>query len=321
MRAASERSIYEDALASALEQVWILICRAREQESERVTQGQVEAVVTTIARRALACEFRRRRPGDYKLQCAAVYILDRNPEKFGIEAHGSWLGRTKRYGIKGLHGPQQHWDREAFLRQKLGPISPGELALPELIRKLIEWHGREMLKGEVMSCLRELVGGPSSPDMPRGEDDEEPEEMASGAAASAEDTVDDLEEALQWLWQEISELPPEQRAATIFRMETGGLEALAAEMGYQAIAEKLSMPKVDLIRLARGLPLDYDRIGEMLGLTAHQARDRRARGWERIERRYRKWRLDTSCEMGLIQRWISLVDRERVGSGDAAGRT
>lgn len=316
LRQDAERDMLDDAVAGALEGLWSVLLRARQERNASFLKKGAEAFVRSIAQRALADQFRERKPDGYKLQCAVSYILDRHPEKYGITVRASLLGRKKAYGLADGYGQceqAQTWERDRFLREMLGPLEPSEIGLSELIHKLLAWYGRDMARDEIMACLRGLL--PAQPAIVQSLD-VEMEADASAPVAAFED-VTDLRQALVWLWREIEQLPDEQARAVLLRMDSEGIEVIAMEVGYEPIAEKLGISAESLVEMIDDLPLAFERIGKMLGMSSLQARGRRARGWERIERRYRNCRAESGCELSVIGTWVGLLDRERA-KGQAA---
>jgi len=317
LRKDSVKEILEEAVTSVLERVWGLLCRARSREGGGQFERQAEALIRSLAKRSLADQFRQRRPEGYRLRCAAAYVLDKHPEKYGLAAKTSLFPRNTRYGLSAStgQGSMRAWDREGFEREKLSPMQPEDLPISELMRRLISWHDRDMLKGELLACLHELL--------PAYHDTTEPRDLQnliqSGSDSGLPEKSDDLTSAFRWLWGEIASLPEAQGKAILLRMETEGLEAMAVEVGYAAISNLIGTTEEGLLELTESLPIEYDSIAGMLGITAQQARSRRARGWDRVERRYDRWKKERGQELGLMERWVALLERERSAGRDVAG--
>ncbi len=312
LRQDAETQILEDAVLSARERLWTILCKARAQGSKRLLKTNIGALLTTLARRAYADAIRQKRPDGYHLKCSLRYVLDQLSEKCGFVVEKAVSGTEPVCGLVGqtLDGPARSWDRDTFIGETLGVIPSEEVPLPELIRRLIIWHQRQMSRSELFSCLREIL--------PDKEPDAAPldtMELGPATALDSLDDLDDLQKALSWLWEELCRLPDDQCRSILLRMEPDGLEALAVEARRESIARKLGMSEEQLLDLIADLPLAYDGIGRMFGMSAKQACSRRLRGWERIERRYNRWKSSTILAYSLIEHWIAILERERQAEG------
>lgn len=101
-------------------------------------------------------------------------------------------------------------------------------------------------------------------------------------------------EDIQTLWDEVRELPPNQRAALLLNLRDSrgnnalALLVLARIASFDEVADSLGMSAERLAELWNGLPLDDRRIGAMLGLTRQQVINLRKSARARLARRTRR---------------------------------
>jgi len=119
------------------------------------------------------------------------------------------------------------------------------------------------------------------------------EETIGLAAAGGVDTAWHLEKRtfLQRLWEEIQQLPPNQRAALLLNLKDasgGGGIALFPATGIatmRQLAESLEMSAEEFAGLWNELPLEDARIAQILRLTRQQVINARKSARERLTRR------------------------------------
>ncbi len=306
---ARERDILEEACARTRLRLWRMLMKAQQSGDDHFLHRGAEPLVRALAQRSLVDVFRDQRPEGYRLQCQVDYILEKHHDRFGFVSIGL-LPRSKRYGLAdgGYRDDDSRiWDRDQFEGQMLGTIDPREVMLPELLRKLVQWHGRPMAKAELLSCVKDL-----QPVLPwliplddsnseLGDDDQRLREIEAAV---------EIGRSLEWLWIELKELPPEQRTAILWRMDADGLHAIATQVGYDEVAGALNIDAETLMKLAQNIPLEFEKVAELMGLTSQQARSRRARGWDRIRRSYEKWARDCSDQLSLLEMWLSKAHTE-----------
>jgi len=103
----------------------------------------------------------------------------------------------------------------------------------------------------------------------------------------------ELEEAVGRLWEEIAELPPNQRVALLLSLRGTGGESLVDVLVATGVVEPaglagaLGMTVDELDRLLPGLPLDDLAIGARLGLARQQVINLRKSARLRLARRLR----------------------------------
>lgn len=100
---------------------------------------------------------------------------------------------------------------------------------------------------------------------------------------------------LQRLWEELQQLPPNQRAALLLNLRDAGgrgcitLFPLTGVATLNQLADALGMSVEDFARLWNELPLEDARIAELLGLTRQQVINARKSGRERLARRLKEF--------------------------------
>lgn len=96
---------------------------------------------------------------------------------------------------------------------------------------------------------------------------------------------------LRRLWEELQQLPPNQRAALLLNLRDEGgrgcitLFPVTGVATLHQLAEALGMDAEGFARLWNELPLEDARIAELLGLTRQQVINARKSGRARLARR------------------------------------
>ena len=122
---------------------------------------------------------------------------------------------------------------------------------------------------------------------------EDEESVASSIASSEPDQAWQVEKRifLQRLWEELQQLPLNQRAALLLNLKGAdgcGCISLFPATGIATVrqlADALEMSADSLAQLWNELPLEDARIAELLGLTRQQVINARKSGRERLTRR------------------------------------
>jgi len=130
-------------------------------------------------------------------------------------------------------------------------------------------------------------------DQPFESTDQDEGAVLFAAAAAESDTAWQVEKRifLQRLWEELQQLPLNQRAALLLNLkdaEGRGCIALFSVTGIATVrklAEVVEMSAERFAELWNELPLEDARIAELLGLTRQQVINARKSGRERLTRR------------------------------------
>ncbi|HEX8116984.1 MAG TPA: hypothetical protein VF521_06915, partial [Pyrinomonadaceae bacterium] len=101
---------------------------------------------------------------------------------------------------------------------------------------------------------------------------------------------------LQRLWEELQQLPPNQRAALLLNLKDAGgfgcitLFPATGVASLRQLADALGMSAEELARLWNELPIEDARIAGLLGLTRQQVINARKSARERLARRLKGFR-------------------------------
>ena len=132
-------------------------------------------------------------------------------------------------------------------------------------------------------------------DQPLASTDEGEDALGFAAAAGEADTAWRVEKRifLQRLWEELRQLPRNQRAALLLNLKDAegrgcvGLFSVTGVATLRQMAEVLEMSADSFAELWNELPIEDSRIAELLGLTRQQVINARKSGRERLKRRLR----------------------------------
>lgn len=255
----------------------------------------VRGMTAVIAHRACSRWMRRQFPLRHALKNRLQYLLTRQrgfdlwPDEDGrlVAGFAAWRGRKRaadaaRLGslsedegllarVRALQGGKQRelGDALAAIFDQLGvPVEFDELvgALATLLR--VGDRPFESLDGDADGLAFEAVSGEPDP------------------AWQTEKRI-----FLQRLWEELRQLPLNQRAALLLNLKGAdgrGCIALFPATGVatlRQLSEALEMSAEGFARIWNELPLEDARIAELLGLTRQQVINARKAGRERLGRR------------------------------------
>jgi hypothetical protein len=291
----SARAEVEDLRQEAIEQLLIELQKLRS-HPERHPIGDVRGLAATITYRLCARWMRRQFPEQQSIRNRIQYLLtrqagfalwpdDRNKLKKMMAGFAAWRGQSLRAG-------------QANLRQLVQDGSlPGVLG----------GGGKSTDLKEVLAGIFNRVGGPVEFDeLVRsisiilqikdpvvksfdGDEDGPGFELADKEA----DVAWRVEKRifLQRLWEELRQLPLQQRVALLLNLrdsEGRGCIALFPATGVATIrqlAEVLEMSPENLAELWNELPVEDSKIAELLKLTRQQVINTRKSARERLTRR------------------------------------
>lgn len=181
----------------------------------------------------------------------------------------------------------------AAAREALGDSGdPRSCELEVLLKKLflwvgapVEWHDLSAAVFQICQAHWKTVA--------------ENADEAAGTLPDAGPTPHDQlhwKESLQWLWRQVEELPPRQRAAyllhthAVFEWEAAGIASVGD------VADRLGLPREGLAGLWGRLPLDDLTIAEMLACTRQQVINLRRVARDTLGRAWQQW---SATEAGL----------------------
>lgn len=282
--------VYQEALVQLLAELQQL--RARPAEHPITDLRGMAAV---IAHRTCSRWMRRQFPERHALKNRLHYLLTRqrglglwqDEERKLVAGFSAWEGRKK-----------------AVPAERLGHLSGGG-GLPAHLRALKSGKPQEL--GDVLAAIFNHLGGPVEFDelvgavaALLGVRDQPLESLADDEdAAALLPATSDSDPAwrtekrifLQRLWEELQQLPRNQRAALLLNLRDSGggscitLLPATGIASLRQLAAALEMSAEDFAGLWNELPLEDASIAELLGLTRQQVINARKSGRERLARR------------------------------------
>jgi RNA polymerase sigma factor (sigma-70 family) len=256
--------------------------------------ADLRGMAAVIAHRACSGWMRRQFPERHALKNRLHYLLTRQrglalwqgEDGKPLAGFAAWQGRKK-----------------AVSAARLGELSDGE-GLPASVHAL-RGGGQQKL-GDALAAIFNHLGGPVEfdelvralaallgiRDQPN-ESLPENEDAAGFTTAAESDPAWHIEKRifLQRLWEELQQLPRNQRAALLLNLKDAGgrgcitLFPATGVATLRQLAGALEMSADDFARLWNELPLEDARIAELLGLTRQQVINARKSGRERLARR------------------------------------
>ncbi|HEV2800059.1 MAG TPA: hypothetical protein VGW12_06170 [Pyrinomonadaceae bacterium] len=259
----------------------------------------LRGMAAVIAHRTCAHWMRRQFPERHAFKNRLHYLLTRQRGlALWRDAGGELLA-----GFAAWQG-----DRKALPAARLGALSDG-VGIAAHLRvlksgKAQEWGaalaaifnflGGPVEFDELVSALAALVGIRDRPVESLGDHEDG---AALLPAPGEQDAAWHTEKKifLQRLWEELQQLPPNQRAALLLNLRDAdgrGCITLFPVTGVatlRQLADALAMNAEDFARLWNELPLEDARIAELIGLTRQQVINARKSGRERLARRLKSF--------------------------------
>jgi RNA polymerase sigma factor (sigma-70 family) len=289
-----EQADADDIHQEVVVQLLAALQRLREQPAAHPI-GDLRGLTAVIAHRACSRWLRRRFPGRHALKNRLSYLLTHH------RGFALWQGEKGRQmaGLAMWQGRKDAAAEERFERLL------GDEALLAGIRSLMS--GKKAEWGSALTAIFDYLGAPIEVDRLVGilsavlqiEDrpiesiDQIQEAGELGASTGQTDVARRTEKRifLQRLWEEVSQLPVNQRAALLLNLRDDkgrGCLALLPALGiatFREVAEVLEMRAEELAELCSGMPLEDAKIAELLGLTQRQVINARKSARERLSRR------------------------------------
>jgi len=252
----------------------------------------VRGMAAIIAHRTCARWMRRQFPERHALKNRLHYLLTRQRgfalwnDQNGKLLAGFAVWQQQKKPASGARNLSDVENLPAQVRA-LKSDKPGELA--ETVASLLNYVGGPVEFDELVSGLAAIQGISEQPVKSLEHDDHEGFEPA----ATDPDPAWRIEKRmfLQRLWEELKQLPLNQRAALLLNLKDAsgfGCITLFPATGIATIrqlAAALEVPVERLAELWNDLPIEDARIAELLGLTRQQVINARKSGRERLTRR------------------------------------
>ena len=294
---ALDRAEFEDIAQDVLVQVLAAVRKFR-QKPEAHPISDVCGLAAVIAHRACARWMRRYFPARHAFKNRLHYLLTKRTD-FAI-----WRNE-KRELMAGLAA----WKRQ---KQAASPERLTSLSADDPLRArigVLATGGKQVNAGAILSAVFDRLGGPiefdelvralaeiaNISDEPAELTDQFENATALTRASGETDLAWQVEKRifLQRLWEEIRELPRNQRVALLLNLKdaTGrGCIALFPVAGIATVrqlAAALEIRAEDFAALWNELPLDDARIAELLNVERQQVINLRKSARERLTRRLR----------------------------------
>jgi RNA polymerase sigma factor (sigma-70 family) len=252
----------------------------------------VRGMAAIIAHRTCARWMRRQFPERHALKNRLHYLLTRQR---GFALWDDDNGKP----LAGFDVWQQQ-KKPATTARNLSDVEN----LPSHIRALKSDKPQEL--ADAIASILNYVGGPVEFDelvsgvaAIQGVSDQPVESLADDTAGGFEPTAGDPDPAwriekkvfLQRLWEELKQLPVNQRAALLLNLkDASGFSCITLFPAtgiatIRQLAAALELPAERLAELWNELPIEDTRIAELLGLTRQQVINARKSGRERLARR------------------------------------
>jgi len=282
--------IYQDVLVQLLSEL-----RQLRQQPDDHPITDLRGMAAIIAHRTCSRWLRRQFPHRHALKNRLYYVLTRRPELALWQDQGKTL-------VAGFAA----WQGQPVLasRSRLRELSDCEGLLAQV--RFLNTGKQHELAG-VLAAMFNLLGGPVDfdelvttiagflqvRDQAIESTDQNLDAVALKVAAAGPDPAWQVEKRmfLQRLWEELRQLPLNQRASLLLNLKDpagGGCIALFPITGIASVrqlAGALEIPAETFAGLWNELPLEDARIAEILGLTRQQVINARKSGRERLARR------------------------------------
>ena len=258
--------------------------------------GDLRGLAAVIAHRACARWMRRTFPERHAFKNRLHYLLTRqkgfalwqDENRKLLAGFAAWQGQKRlahRERIESLSN-----DERLLGQIRLLQSGKARADSSDIIAAVFNHLGGPVEFDKLISTLAELL---NIRDQPLESTDQDESAIASRAAAEETDTAWRVEKRifLQRLWEEIRELPANQRATLLLNLkdENGrgciGLFPAAGIATGRQLAEALALSVEEFAELWNELPLDDARIAELLGVTRQQVINARKSARERLTRR------------------------------------
>lgn len=287
---AEAEDVYQESLLQLLTQ----LRRLRERPDEHPI-ADVRAMAAVIAHRTCSRRMRRQFPERHALKNRLHYLLTRQrgfalwQDDNGKQLAGfaAWLGRKKAVSASRLAQPS---DDEKLLVHVRAVKSGKAHELSDALAAIFDFLGGPIDFDELIGALTALLGIKDQLIKSFAENEDG---VALQIAAGGPDPAWLVEKRifLQRLWEELRQLPPNQRAALLLNLKDAdgrGCITLFPATGIatlRQLADALGMTAERFAQLWNELPMDDAAIAELLGLTRQQVINARKSGRERLARR------------------------------------
>jgi DNA-directed RNA polymerase specialized sigma24 family protein len=282
--------IYQEALAQLLAEFEQL---RKQPDGHPITD--VRGMAAVIAHRTCSRWMRRQFPERHALKNRLQYLLTRqrglalwqDEDRKLVAGFAVWQGQRKAASAARL----EHMSDDEGLLARIRMLKSGrQHELSDALAAIFNHLGSPIEFDELVRAMAALLGIRDQPIESLTEDENA---IAFRAAAGEPDPAWQVEKRifLQRLWEELQQLPLNQRAALLLNLKDAdgrGCIALFPATGIatlRQLADALEMSADRFAQLWNELPLEDARIAELRGLTRQQVINARKSGRERLTRR------------------------------------
>jgi RNA polymerase sigma factor (sigma-70 family) len=294
---ALDRAEFEDIGQDVLVQVLAEVRKFR-QQPEAHPISDVRGLAAVIAHRACARWMRRHFPARHAFKNRLHYLLTKhtdfavwpNEKRHLMAGFAAWKGRKRAAAPERLTS----LSADEPLRARIGLLATSgkHVDAGAILAAVFDRLGGPVEFDELVRALAELV---NLPDEPAELTDQFENTDTLTRAAGETDLAWQVEKRifLQRLWEEIRELPRNQRAALLLNLRDAGgrgciaLFPAAGIATVRHLAAALEICAEDFAALWNDLPLDDARIAELLNVKRQQVINLRKSARERLTRRLR----------------------------------
>ncbi|HKR13295.1 MAG TPA: hypothetical protein VJT15_14630 [Pyrinomonadaceae bacterium] len=281
---AEAEDIYQEVLLQLLAQL---------QKFRKLPDGHpiadLRGMAAIIAHRTCARWLRRQFPERHALKNRLHYLITRQ-RGFALwqNAEGQLVAGFAAWQEENDPGPRRSLDLQA-LANLSGP-SQGGKALADTVAAIFNHVHGPIEFDELVSAVASLAGISDQPIESLAEDEDTVAAMPDQAEPDPAWRIE-KRMFLQRLWEELQQLPRNQRAALLLNLKEGsgfGCITLFPATGIatlRQLADTLEIPVESFAGLWNDLPLEDAKIAELLGLTRQQVINARKSGRERLTRR------------------------------------
>lgn len=260
--------------------------------------SNVRGLAATMAHRACSRWMRRQFPERHALKNRLHYLLTRQ------SGFALWQNENQKL-MAGFAAWQEQKAATPTNNERLKSLTDDERLLAQI--RMLQTGRPQAESSNILAAIFNHLGGPiefdelivalaallSIRDQPVESTDQNENAIALTAAGGERDTAWQVEKRifLQRLWEEVGQLPQNQRAALLLNLrdvDGRGCIALFPAAGIATVrqlAEMLGMSAEEFGELWNELPLEDARIAERLRLTRQQVINSRKSARERLKRR------------------------------------
>jgi RNA polymerase sigma factor (sigma-70 family) len=289
LSSSTQRADADDIYQEVVLQLLALLQKFRKLPAENPI-ADVRGMAAVIAHRACARWLRRQFPERHALRNRLHYLVTRQ-RGFALwqDAKGQLVTGFAAWQAEKL-ATRDKPEGEAFRAQIHSPKSSKPQELAGTIAAIFNHAGGPIEFDELLALVASLLGVSDQPIEALAEDEDA---VASVAIATEPDQAWRIEKRmfLQRLWEELQQLPRNQRAALLLNLKEAngvGCITLFPVTGIATVRElanALELSPESFAELWNELPLEDAKIAELLGLTRQQVINARKSGRERLTRR------------------------------------